>query len=167
MFFRFHFLRKFLRWSPLVFACALTGAVARPVRVGVEINAEPLSFLDAKGQPTGFSAELLRAMAKQGLESEIVEGYWTDILKDFNEGRIDALANVNITDERRALMDFSISHAYLHGIIYLRRDHAPIREKADLAGRKLAVLRGSVTYFTATAKHGWGAEVTAFPSIQI
>ena len=159
--------RTFFRWFSLLLACA-TAAVAeeRPLRIGVEINSEPLSFLDAKGEPTGFTAELLKAMAKRGdFQPEVVKGYWTHIRKDFDEGKIDALANVNITDDRRPLMDFSISHAYLHGIIYLRRDHAPIKVTADLAGRKLAVLQGSVTDYTATTNHGWGAKVTAFPTV--
>jgi PAS domain S-box-containing protein len=164
---RFHVgSRLGLRWLGLLLAGTVALAAARPLRIGVEINAEPLSFLDAQKRPTGFSAELLQEMARHGdFQVEIVEGYWTRILKDFNAGKIDALANVNITDERRGVMDFSISHAYLHGIIYLRPDHSPIRSTADLAGRKLAVLQGSVTYYTATANHGWGATVTAFPGV--
>jgi len=158
--------RKFTRWLPVLLACTLTAAAEPPLRIGVEVNSEPLSFLDAKGEPTGFSAELLQAMAKHdGFEAVMVKGYWSRILKDFDEGKIDALANVNITDERRARMDFSISHAYLHGIVYVRRDHAPIRTTADLAGRKLAVLLGSVSYYTATANQGWGAEIKAFRSV--
>ena len=165
---RLSFMRfpRFPRWWPALLACTVAVAAEPPIRVGVEINSEPLSFLDAQGRPTGFSAELLESMGRHdGSQATIVQGYWTRILRDFDEGKIDALANVNITDERRARMDFSISHAYLHGIVYLRPGHAPIRTTADLAGRKLAVLMGSVTYYTALSHQGWGATVTAFPSI--
>ena len=158
--------RSFVRWFPVVLACTAAAAAERPIRVGVETHSEPLAFLDAKGEPTGFTAELLQAMARKGdFEPVIVRGYWTQIRHDFDAGKIDALANVNITEDRRAVMDFSISHAYLHGIIYLRGDHAPIRETADLAGQKLAVLKGSVTDYTAAANHGWGATVTTFTSV--
>ena len=158
--------RNKVRWFALLLAGALTATAGHPIRVGVELNAEPLSFLDAQGHPTGFSAELLQEMTRHGdFKAEIVQGYWTHILKDFNEGKIDALANVNITDERRGVMDFSISHAYMHGILYLRQDHKPIRNTADLAGRKIAVLKGSVTYYTAGAHHGWGAEIVHYPTV--
>ena len=39
---------------------------ARVLRVGVENNSPPLSFLDANQRPAGFSAELLQAMNATG-----------------------------------------------------------------------------------------------------
>jgi PAS domain S-box-containing protein len=154
-------------WFPLLLLCALTAAAATPrLRIGVERNSEPLSFLDAQGQPTGFSAELIREMTKHGdFQAELVSNHWTGLLQDFKAGRIDVLANVNMTDERRATMDFSISHAYLHGIVYIRGDHTPITKTADFSGLKLAVLNGSVTYYTATDHGGWGATVQGFNSV--
>ena len=153
----------FLTWT-----AALAAATPPPrLRIGVEKNSEPLSFLDAKGQPTGFTADLVKEMTKHGdFQAEVVSSYWSTILREFNAGRLDVLANVNITAERRATMDFSISHAYLHGIVYLRRDHAPIKKAADLAGLKLAVLQGSVTTYTAMENHGWGATVQGFGAVE-
>jgi PAS domain S-box-containing protein len=158
-------------WSALFFLVwfAAAAAVESPprLRIGVERNSEPLSYLDAKGQPSGFTADLLKEMAKHGdFEPEVVSAYWSNILRDFNDGKLDALANVNITDHRRATMDFSISHAYLHGIVYQRRDHAPIRKTADLSGLKLGVLSGSVTTYTALEHHGWGATIQSFSSVE-
>ncbi len=158
---------KPLCWFPLLLLCVLTAPAAAPVlRIGVERNSAPLSFRDAKDQPTGFSAELIQEMTKHGdFQAKVVSNYWATILRDFQAGKLDALANVNITDERRATMDFSISHAYLHGIVYLRRDHAPIVKTADFIGLKLAVLEGSVTFYTAQEHQGWGATIRGFDSV--
>ena len=158
---------KLLRWFPWFLLCALAAPGAVPVlRIGVERNSAPLSFRDAKDQPTGFSAELIQEMTKHGdFQAEVVSNYWRTILRDFQAGKLDALANVNITDERRATMDFSISHAYLHGIVYLRRDHAPIMKTVDFVGLKLAVLEGSVTFYTAQEHEGWGATIRGFDSV--
>ncbi|MDB6169163.1 MAG: sensor hybrid histidine kinase [Verrucomicrobia bacterium] len=154
--------RRFL-WAAVYFGtCAAIWAAPR-VRIGVENNAEPLSFVDAKGQPTGFSPELVRAMTKTGeFEAEFVSSSWSQILHQFNAGQIDVLANVTVTDERKSTMDFSISHAYLHGFVYFRDDRAPVRKTSDFAGKTVGVLLGSVTYFHMLSHPEWGARVQGY-----
>ena len=146
----------FVLWSAAIFA-------APHLKIGVENNAEPLSFLDPQRQPTGFSAELIRAMTKHGeFEPELVSASWSFILQEFQAGRIDVLANVTVTEERKDYMDFSISHAYLHGFVYFRADRPPVRKTSDFAGRTVGVLLGSVTYFSMMAHPEWGAKVKGF-----
>lgn len=136
-----------------------------PIRIGVEIDSAPLSYVDADGNPAGFSAELLEAMVKTGgLDIEIVPGYWTNLLKEFEAGRIDVLANVTITDTRRQTMAFSISHAYVHGLIYYPEGNKPIRHTADLAGKTIGALKGSIAYQNAMAHDGWGAKIVPYAS---
>ncbi len=148
-------------------SCA-TLALAEPrLRIGVENNAPPLSFVDAQGQPTGFSAELLQEMARVGgFEIEIVPSSWKNSADAFQAGRLDALANVTITEARRSEMDFSVAHAYLHGVAFFRADHAPFRRTADFAGKTIATLQGSIGNGNAVAHGGWGATIRAFLSWQ-
>jgi len=102
----------------LVCGCTLSGA-EQVFRIGVENDSAPLSYRDEAGNPAGFSAELLAAMSEaNGMKIEIVAGYWSHIIRDFQQGKLDALANVTITEKRREWMDFSISHAYVHGLVY-------------------------------------------------
>lgn len=144
-------------------ALATATAAAEPLRIGVEVADEPLSFRDGAGRITGFAPELLRAMAAAGgLEIELVENHWSGNLRAFHAGTIDGLANVAITPERRAAMDFTISHAYVHGIIYVRKDRPTLARTADLRGRSLAAITGTLAYANAVANGGWGATVTAF-----
>ncbi|MDB6126286.1 MAG: domain S-box [Verrucomicrobia bacterium] len=156
-------MRRRLLFVPVLLLCAIAATAAPHIRIGVENNAEPLSFLDAKHQPTGFSAELIREMTKHGeFEPELVSASWSFILQEFQAGRLDVLANVTVTEERKSYMDFSISHAYLHGFVYFREDHPPVRKTSDFAGRSVGVLLGSVTYFSMMAHPEWSAKVTGF-----
>ncbi len=154
-----------LLWLPLLLVCTVALADPPRIRIGVENNSEPISFLDADGRPTGFSAELIHEMGRRGsFQPELVTGSWSYILQEYQHGSIDALANVTITEDRKATMDFSISHAYLHGIVFVRRDHAAVQKSADLAGLTVGALRGSVAYLTAEAHPEWHVTLKAYPS---
>ena len=136
------------------------------VRIGVEINAPPLSFVNAQGQPDGFTAALLREVGRVGgIEFEVVPDYWRGLSQAFQAGRLNALANVTITEGRRATMDFSISHAYIHGIAYTRPGDPPIRHTSQFAGRKMAALAGTIACDDAVEHGGWGATVIIYHSI--
>ncbi len=137
------------------------------VRIGVE-GSGLLSELDGKGQPSGFSGDLLREMSEVGgIEFEIKAAPWTFILSEFQAGRLDALANVAITDERLRTMEFSITHASLHGVAYFRHDRPPIRKTANLAGKRIGVLQGSMEHSLATKNKGWGAFVLPLPTVDL
>lgn len=151
------FLLVWLLCSPLVLAADTV------IRIGVEHDSAPLSYVDDQGNPVGFSAELLAAMTKaSGVEIEIVPGYWTQILKQFKAGELDALANVTITEERREWMDFSISHAYVHGLVYFPEGNPRIRHTSDFVGKTVGALKGSIGYNNAMAYDGWGATIVPF-----
>jgi PAS domain S-box-containing protein len=159
-------MRKTLRLIPILL-CVGFVCHARPIRIGVESNSPPLSYVDAQNSPVGFSAELLTAMEETGeVDFEIVPNYWTEILRQFEAGTIDALANVTITETRRATMDFSISHAYVHGLIYYPKGAKAIRTTKDFPGKTIGTLVGSIGYFNAIAHQGWGARIITYPSWQ-
>lgn len=146
---------------------AQLAAQERAIRIGVENNSPPLSYVDAQGQPIGFSAELLAEMARAGeIRVQVVPHYWSFLLQDFEAGKIDALANVTITEERRTYMDFSISHAYVHGLVYLRKDRPALTRTKDFAGKTIATLQGSIGHLNAVTHRGWGATIRPFSSWQ-
>ncbi len=142
-------------------------AAAPALRIGVESADNPVSFTDAAGKPTGFSADLIAEMRDAGLgEVELVADRWTPLLRRFNAGQLDALANVARTRARLLTMDFSITHAYVHGIIYYRPDRAPLRTTADFNGKIIGTLKGSLAYNHALEHAGWGATLRPFDSPQ-
>ena len=151
----------------LCFSAIGLGAAEPRLRIGVEVGDRPISFVDANGQPTGFTPELLREMQRAGLgEIEIVSGAWTRLLRDFEEGKIDVLGNVARTEARLHTMDFSIHHAYVHGVVFTRRDRPPVRTTADLAGKSIGVLQGSLGHINALVHHGWGGTLRSFTAPQ-
>jgi signal transduction histidine kinase/CheY-like chemotaxis protein len=148
----------------------LPAVVAYPqerLRVGVEINASPMAFVDERGDPRGFTVDILREIERvSDLRFEIVPNYWTNILNMFNRGELDLLGNVMLLEERRSTMAFSIPHATVHGVIYARPGLRPIRSTRDLAGKQIGVMRGSIAALKATQNEGWGAELIPFTSWQ-
>lgn len=148
----------------LVLAGSTFGAVP-VVRIGVENNSPPLSYIDDARQPEGFAAALLQAMTETGhVRCELVPSSWSFIEQEFNAGRLDALANVVITDERRATMDFSIGHATIHSITYTRPGLDPIRRTSQFAGRTMATLSGTIMHQDALRHGDWGAHIVKFNS---
>jgi len=163
-------LSRIVQRSPLVLVGLLCVVAVRAedlaaggipvIRIGVENNSPPLSFENADGEAVGFSPELLVEMEKTGrVRFEIVSGYWSDILRQFKAGEIDALANVIETEERRAVMLYSIPHVSLHGVTYTRPEDPPITHSAQFAGKKISTLNGTMSYLNAVNHEGWGGEI--------
>ena len=143
----------------------IDGAEAKKVRIGVEFNSPPLSYTNADRTPAGFSAELLPAIQREaGIEFEIVVNSWGFLTAEFQAGRLDALANVTITEERRATMEFSLSHAALHAVTYTRPQATPLRRTAQFRNLKMATLAGTISHAHAVRQRGWGAAVVEFSS---
>jgi len=71
------------------------------------------------------------------------------------------LGNVARTDARLGSMDFSIAHAYVHGVVFNRRDRPEIRTTADLHGKVIGVLEGDLAHLHALAHDGWAAPFAA------
>ena len=135
------------------------------IRIGIEFNSPPLSYVEADGTPQGFTPELLRAMEATGrVEFEIVPQYWSNILAKFKTGELDALANVQLLADRRETMEFSIPHASLHGVTYTRPGVEPVTATAQFAGKKMAMLSGTTSQRNAVEKNGWGAQIVIFKS---
>ena len=148
-------------------AGAACGAAESRVRIGVERGREgPLSFLDDRGQPSGFTRELLDEMSRVGeFQFELVPDWWSGLLLKFQSGQIDALANISITESKVATMDFSIVHATMHGVAYSSADRPPFRRTADFAGKRVALLSGTLEHSNAVKHGGWGGTLVICQSI--
>lgn len=143
----------------------LAAGTSPKVRIGVESNSPPLSFVDAREQPVGFTNELLHEIERlSGIEFEIVANSWLFISTEFQAGRLDALANVTITAERRERMAFSIAHASVHAITYTRPGTPTFTSTAQFAGKTMGTLQGTVGHLNAVEHQGWGARIVRFES---
>jgi signal transduction histidine kinase len=110
-------------------------------RIGYEAGIPPISYAGAKGEITGFVPALLRELlADQGVNAVEVIKPWAELYEDFIAGRIDILAAVAPTKERRDVMIFSAPHMERSITLFYRKGlQVPHIEK--LGGLRLATMR--------------------------
>lgn len=106
--------------------------------VGGDYDNPPYEYLE-NGQPTGFNIELMRATAQVlGLDVDIKLGPWNQVRQDLELGKIDALAGMYYSQERRKAVNFTVPHTMVSAAIFVRED-SPIRSYADIKGKEIIV----------------------------
>ncbi len=150
----------------LAWALRLTGAEPAPMRVLMESGSQPFSFINEKGRPDGFAVDLLSAIAAdQGLRAEFDLRPWQMVYADFQQGHGDVLGLVAWSEERAALMDFSLPYEKLIGGVYQRKDRPVMTRISDLAGKRVAVIKNALTH--EYARHqDWQADIRPFDSFE-
>jgi polar amino acid transport system substrate-binding protein len=113
---------------------------------GVKTEYPPLGFLDNKGVNKGFDIDIAKALAKELFGSEAVE--FVPVTPEnqitfLTSGRIDIIVAMGITEERETKIDFSIPYL-ISGQLILVRGESRITKYEDLAGKRVATIRGSI-----------------------
>ena len=118
--------------------------------VGVKTDFPPFGYLDSAGKPQGFDVEIARYLAKDlfpegdgerfepvpvttGSRIPFLYSDWIDMI----------VATMSVTEERKRVLDFSDPY-FLSASLLLVPAGSPVRGIADLAGKTVAVVRGSV-----------------------
>jgi PAS domain S-box-containing protein len=130
--------------SLLLFAALPANANEKQkIIVGGDHENPPYEFLE-DGKPTGFNVELMREVAKAiGVELEIRLAPWDDVRRELEQGKIDALAGMYYTEERRKLVDFSVPHTMVSAGLFVRGD-SQIRTIEEIKGKEVIVQKGDV-----------------------
>ena len=118
--------------------------------VGTSADYPPYEFhteVDGKDTIVGFDMEIAQAIAdKLGLELQIDDMDFDAALLSVQQGKADiAMAGVTVTDERKAVMDFSDSYATGIQSIIVPND-SEIASPDDLAGKTIGTQRGTTGY---------------------
>jgi ABC-type amino acid transport substrate-binding protein len=118
------------------------------LRVGVKSDAPPFGSLDVRGRAVGFEIDLLRLLARVLFDDdtrvELVPVTTATRFEILKAGRVDLVAaTITVTDERRRLAEFSDPYFMSASLILVPRA-STAEELADLGGRRVAVVRGSV-----------------------
>ena len=115
----------------------------RVVRVGVYDNPPKIFLQD--GRISGIFGDILGSVARrEGWRIEPVPCEWNQCLADVRDGRIDLMPDVAFTLDRARTMDFGSVPALFSWSELYRNPTARISTVHDLAGKRLAVLAGSV-----------------------
>ena len=107
----------------------------------------PYEMTTDAGEFEGIDIETAQAIAdKLGLELQIDDMDFDAALLSVQQGKADiVMAGVTVTDERKAVMDFSDSYATgIQSIIV--PDGSDIASPDDLAGKKIGTQRGTTGY---------------------
>jgi ABC-type amino acid transport substrate-binding protein len=113
----------------------------QPLVVGVTTDSFPYGFIDQNGQPTGFSVDILDAVARvMHLSIRRVAAPGRDLHERFRLGEFDLLQIFSQTPERDAFVDFSVPFLTLQGTIFVQKNNNPIHRLEDFNGRKFAIV---------------------------
>ena len=112
------------------------------------------------GEFEGIDIDTAKAIAdKLGLELQIDDMDFDAALLSVQQGKADiAMAGVTVTDERKAVMDFSDSYATGIQSIIVPND-SDIASPDDLAGKKIGTQRGTTGYIYCSDDFGDDAVV--------
>jgi PAS domain S-box-containing protein len=145
-------------------AChAATGAAE--VLVGYEGDFKPYSFVDEKGQPTGFGVDLITAVARtMDIPIRILPGTWDTVWHDLVEGKIDVLPVVAKLPSRLPMVEFGLSHTETFDAFIVRKGEPLIKDIAGAGGKEIIVMRSDAAHH-ALLEHGFQGRVVPVDTI--
>ena len=138
----------------------LTTVEAGKLTIATNATFPPYEMTTDAGEFEGIDIETAQAIAdKLGLELQIDDMDFDAALLSVQQGKADiVMAGVTVTDERKAVMDFSDSYATgIQSIIV--PEGSDIASPDDLAGKKIGTQRGTTGYIYCTDDFGEDAVV--------
>lgn len=138
----------------------LTTVEAGKLTMATNATFPPYEMTTDAGEFEGIDVETAQAIAdKLGLELQIDDMDFDAALLSVQQGKADiVMAGVTVTDERKAVMDFSDSYATgIQSIIV--PEGSDIASPDDLAGKKIGTQRGTTGYIYCTDDFGEDAVV--------
>lgn len=117
---------------------------AQVVRVGAYQN-PPKVFATPDGHTTGVFPEVLDDIAAgRDWKIEYVHGTWQQCLNRLQDGKIDLMVDMAVSEERRALYDFSREPVLVNWGMAFSRTGLSVGSFLDMENRTVAVMRGSI-----------------------
>ena len=128
-------------------AAELTTVEAGKLTMATNAAFPPYEMTTDAGEFEGIDVDTAKAIAeKLGLELQIDDMDFDAALLSVQRGKADiVMAGVTVTDERKAVMDFSDSYATGIQSIIVPND-SDIASPDDLAGKKIGTQRGTTGY---------------------
>lgn len=130
--------------------------------IGTNSNYKPFSYIGMSFEPIGFEIDLIDEIAKKiGFEYKIKDMNFDKIILSLQDESIDiGLSSISITEERKALVDFS--HPYFQTkTVYLKNaNNDEIKDKESLNGKIVSAQKETV--FEKIASSIEGAQIEPF-----
>jgi ABC-type amino acid transport substrate-binding protein len=114
-----------------------------PIKVGVQKDYPPFSFLGPAGEPQGISIGIWKLMAeKYGFEVQFYPSKLKKMLAGLKEGRLDSLAGIFPTAQRKELFDFSKPFYPVATSIFVYYKVHDVDGMEDLGNIKVGAVKG-------------------------
>lgn len=115
------------------------------LKVAIDLGNPPYAMMDAAFKPTGSEVESAQLLADDmGVKLELISVPTSGRIQFIVSGKADiALSTLSITAERLKVVDFSIPYSET-SIVVAGPKASAIKTYADLAGKSVAVTRGTV-----------------------
>lgn len=116
-----------------------------PVKLCVDPDWYPYEKITETGEYTGIAADIIEIISKRsGVEFEIVETEdWNESLDLVKEGKADALAFLNKTEDRSEWLLFTEPYYFDPNVIITREEHDYIPDISYLRGKKVVLPEGT------------------------
>jgi|GEM_PF-1351442 len=113
------------------------------VRIAFDGYFPPYSVLDKDGRATGYAPEVAREIARRlGIKLEISPLHlWTDLYAAAQRRQVDLVATMVDRPERRDWFLFTEPYIFKSLVIVTRSDQKHLNQRADLEGRRIALVR--------------------------
>ena len=116
------------------------------LRVAVQTQGPPVSFMDKDGKRTGFAVEVIKMMAKDmGVKIKMLDYDWKGLIPAVRSGKADFLAADMTPNAKRTLvLSFTEPYLYSDVVLYAKKSKGFTSwEDACKEGNKIAVVQGS------------------------
>ncbi len=149
---------RFVKFFPVLFAtllCALAAPAQADVlahimqtkvlKVAIPTDFPPYGFVGTSMQPEGLDVDMAKYVAKEmGVKIDLVPASSSNRIPYLQTGKVDlVISTLGKTAEREKVVDFSHAYSPFFLAVYGPKTMA-IKSPADLAGKSIAVTRGSV-----------------------
>jgi len=120
-------------------------AQTKVLRIATSADFPPMESFNSTNEIVGFDIDFMKAVATAaGFSTEFTNVSWYSIFYGLESGAYDAvMSSVSITEERKRRYDFSIPYIQVDQVVLLRADLDVAESLSDLAGKRIAFLRGS------------------------
>ncbi|MFW6223132.1 MAG: transporter substrate-binding domain-containing protein, partial [Bacteroidota bacterium] len=117
---------------------------ADTLRIGMDFNYPPFSFINEDGFPDGHDVDIIKEIsAFTGHKAIFVPGQWEIILEKLKNGEVDVISGIVYSEERDRDYDFTIPIQTVYYSIFAN-SKVKIHSADDLQGRRGVSLRGDI-----------------------
>ncbi len=106
----------------------------------------PYHYLDKNSEPTGFSIDILNAIAKtMGLEVNLELDTWGQVRIDLVNEKIDGVVGMSYSPQRSENANFSTPYIYITHSLFARKQ-SNIKSIEDIKGKQTLVVKGDIMH---------------------